>query len=213
MADAEVLTVEQRSSHGTRGAQKLRKTGRIPAVVYGHKEATVSVSLSGEEVQSVLRHKAQIVDLKMDGGVQKAQIREVQWDHLGKEVLHVDFKRVAVDERIEISVPIELRGIAPGIAGGGVLDQPLHSLRIECLAIAVPETIRVPILELQLGAAIHVRDLKLPPDVKALDDPDAIVVHVTLPQAEPEAGVAAPAESAEPEIIGRKPTEEDAEAE
>jgi large subunit ribosomal protein L25 len=213
MADAEVLTVQKREGRGSRIAAKLRKSGRIPAVVYGHKEETLSVALSGDEVNAVLRHKVQIVDLKMDGGVQKAQIRDVQWDHLGKEVLHVDLKRVSLDERIEISVPLELRGIAPGVTGGGVLDQPIHSLRIECLAVSVPESIRVNISELQQGAAIHVRDLQLPPDVKALDDPDAIVVHVTVPQAEPEAAAAPAAEQAEPEIIGRKAAEEEAEAE
>jgi large subunit ribosomal protein L25 len=213
MADAEVLTVQKRDGRGSRAAEKLRKTGLIPAVVYGHKEATVPVSLSGEEVHTVLRHKVQIVDLKMDGGLQKAQIREVQWDHLGKEVLHVDLKRVSVDERIEISVPLELRGVAPGVTGGGVLDQPIHSLRIECLAIAVPESIRVNISELQQGAAIHVRELQLPEGVKALDDPDAVVVQVTIPQAEPEPAAAPLAEQAEPEIIGRKAAEEEAEAE
>jgi large subunit ribosomal protein L25 len=213
MADAEVLTVEKRDGRGSRAADKLRKTGRIPAVVYGHKEATVAVSLSGEEVQTVLRHKVQIVDLQFDGAVQKAQIREVQWDHLGKDVLHVDLKRVSVDERIEISVPLELRGVAPGVTSGGVLDQPIHSLRIECLAVAVPESIRVNVMELQQGAAIYVRDLQLPPGVKALDDPDAVVVHVTIPQAEPEAAAAPAAEQAEPEIIGRKAAEEEGEAE
>ena len=212
MADAEVLTVEKRDGRGSRGAGKLRKTGRIPAVIYGHKEPTISVSLSGDEVQAILRHKAQIVDLKMDGGVQKAQIREVQWDHLGKDVLHVDLKRVALDERIEIHVPIELRGIAPGVAAGGVLDQPLHSLHVECLAVAVPESIRVNIAALQIGAAIHVRDLQLPADVKALDDADAVVVHLTVPQSETEAG-AAPIDQAEPEIIGRKAGDEEAAAE
>jgi large subunit ribosomal protein L25 len=214
MADAEVLTIHKRDGRGSRTAEKLRKTGLIPAVVYGHKEATIPVSLSGEEVHTVLRHKVQIVDLKMDGGMQKAQIREVQWDHLGKEVLHVDLKRVSVDERIEISVPLELKGTAPGVTGGGVLDQPIHSLRIECLAIAVPESIRVNISELQQGAAIHVRELQLPEGVKALDDPDAVVVQVTIPQAEPEPAAApAAAEQAEPEIIGRKAAEEEAEAE
>jgi large subunit ribosomal protein L25 len=214
MADAELLTVQPRDGRGSRAAGKLRKTGRIPGVVYGHKEATIPVSLSSEEVHAVLRHKVQIVDLKMDGGVQKAQIREVQWDHLGKEVLHVDLKRVAVDERIQISVPLQLRGTAPGVTGGGVLDQPIHSLRVECLAVAVPESIRVNIGELQQGAAIHVRDLQMPEGVKALDDPDAVVVHVTVPQAEPEPAAAAPAaEQAEPEIIGRKAAEEEGEAE
>jgi large subunit ribosomal protein L25 len=132
----------------------------------------------------------------------------VQWDHLGKEVLHIDFERVSADERIHVSVPIELRGVAPGVTGGGVLDQPMHELAIECPAIAVPESIRVNVGELQLGAAIHVRDLHLPEGVTATGDPDAVVVHVTLKQTEPEPTAAPAAGAAEPEIIGRKVAEE-----
>lgn len=134
----------------------------------------------------------------------------MQWDYLGKDILHIDFKRVSADERIELDVPIELRGVAPGIAGGGVLDQPLHTLRIECPVLAVPETIRVSVLELQLGGAIHVRDLKLPPDVKVLDDADAIVVHITEEKAEAEPGEVLGG-AAEPEIITRKKTDEESE--
>jgi len=94
------------------------------------------------------------------------------------------------------------------VTAGGLLDQPIHTLSVECAADSVPESIRVNVNELQLGGAIHVRDLHLPPDVKALADPDAIVVHVTAPQAEPEAAAALGAEQAEPEVIGRKAAEE-----
>jgi large subunit ribosomal protein L25 len=211
MAESVTLVAEKREGRGTRAAQRLRSKGKVPAVVYGHKEATISVALDGEALTQAIRHGVRVIDLKTDGGVEKALIREVQWDHLGKELLHVDFARVAVDERIHVSVPIELRGIAPGVTGGGLLDQPLHSLAIECLAISIPESIRVNINELQIGQAIHVRDLSLPPDVKALTDADAIVVHVTTPAAEPEAAAEAAAQ-AEPEIIGRK-AEEEGEAE
>lgn len=211
MAESVTLVAEKREGRGTRAAQRLRSKGKVPAVVYGHKEATLSVALDGEALTQAIRHGVRVIDLKTDGGVEKALIREVQWDHLGKELLHVDFARVAVDERIHVSVPIELRGIAPGVTGGGLLDQPLHSLAIECLAISIPESIRVNINELQIGQAIHVRDLSLPPDVKALTDADAIVVHVTTPAAEPEAAAEAAAQ-AEPEIIGRK-AEEEGEAE
>jgi large subunit ribosomal protein L25 len=211
MAESVTLVAEKREGRGTRAAQRLRSKGKVPAVVYGHKEATISVALDGEALTQAIRHGVRVIDLKTDGGVEKALIREVQWDHLGKELLHVDFARVAVDERIHVSVPIELRGIAPGVTGGGLLDQPLHSLAIECLAISIPESIRVNINELQLGQAIHVRDLSLPPGVKALTDADAIVVHVTTPAAEPEAAAEAAAQ-AEPEIIGRK-AEEEGEAE
>ena len=126
-------------------------------------------------------------------------------------MLHVDFTRVAADERIKVVVPIELRGIAPGVTAGGVLDQPLHTLNIECLAISLPDSIRVHINELQIGAAIHVRELTLPPGVIALADPDAIVIHVTQPQVAPEAAPAPAAEQAEPEVIGRKAAEEEEE--
>jgi large subunit ribosomal protein L25 len=209
MAETVQLVTHKRQGRGSRLAQRLRAQGQVPAVLYGHKEETVSVSLPTEELTRAIRHGARVVDLKSESGVEKALIREIQWDHLGMEVLHVDFARVAADERIHVHVPVELRGIAPGVSGGGVLDQPLHTLSIECLAIAVPDSIRVNIGELQLGAAIHVRDLKLPEGVTALGDPDAIVVHVTAPHAEPEAGVAPVGEQAEPEVIGRKAAEEE----
>jgi large subunit ribosomal protein L25 len=216
MADAAVLTISKREGRGTKAAVRLRQQGRIPAVVYGHGEGTVSVSLDHDELTDAVRHGARVVDLQGDGGaVQKAQIMELQWDHLGKEILHADFRRVAQDERITLSVPIELRGTAPGVAGGGVLDQPLHTLEIECPAVNVPESIRVNIGELQLGASIHVRELTLPADVKALTDPDAVVVHVTTPRVEAEAPAAAPAAegTAEPEIVGRRVAAEEGEGE
>ena len=211
MAESIVLPIEKRDGRGTRLARKLRAQGKVPGVVYGHKEETVSVAVATDALMSAVRHGARVVDLRTDSGLQKAQIAELQWDHLGMELLHVDFRRVAADERIHVTVPVELKGIAPGVTGGGILDQPIHTLSIECAADSVPESIRVNINELQLGAAIHVRELHLPPGVKALADPDAIVVHVTAPQAVPEAAAAPGAEQAEPEVIGRKVAAEEEE--
>jgi large subunit ribosomal protein L25 len=208
MAESVTLTAEKRDTYGTRAAQRLRAAGKVPAVIYGHKEATVSLSLPGEELMAAIRHGVRVIDLKADGKTEKALINEVQWDHLGKEVLHVDLTRVSADERIHVHVPVEVRGIAPGITGGGVLDQPIHSLHIECLPGNVPESIRVNVNELQLGGAIHVRELHLPDGVIALGDPDAIVVHITAPQAEAGAAPAPGTEQAEPEIIGRRVAEE-----
>lgn len=213
MAESVVLTTEKRDSRGTRTARKLRALGRVPGVLYGHKEETVSVSVAADLLLSAVRHGARVVDLQSEYGLQKAQIAELQWDHLGIEVLHVDFRRVAADERIHVTVPVEVKGIAPGVTAGGVLDQPIHTLAVECLADNVPDSIRVNVNELQLGAAIHVRDLHLPPGVQALADADAIVVHVTSPQAEPEAGATPGGEQAEPEVIGRKAAVEEGEEE
>ena len=212
MAESVVLEAQPRGEHGTQAARRLRRKGLIPAVIYGHKEATISLTLPAEQVEKMIRHGVRVVDLRADGKQEKALIKEVQWDHLGRHLLHVDFTRVAVDERIEVSVRIELRGTAPGVNAGGILDQPLHSLNVECLALSIPDSIRVPIGELQIDQAIHVKDLHWPAGVKALDDPEAIVVHVTAPVqvAEPAAAAEAPAQ-AEPEVIGRPKAEEEAE--
>jgi large subunit ribosomal protein L25 len=208
MAESVLLKTQKRELGGSRGAGKLRKQGLVPAIVYGHKRDNEAVALSHDELVEAVRHGARVVDLQSDKGVQKAQIAELQWDHLGKDVLHVDFRRVSADERINVPVRIEIRGVAPGVTAGGALEQPLHTINVECLAIAVPDVIRVNIGELQLDGSIHVRDLHLPPDTKALDDPDAVVVHVAPPKVEAPAPGEVPTQ-AEPEVIGRKATEEE----
>src|SRR5262249_6028642 len=124
-------------------------------------------------------------------------------------ILHVDLTRVAADERITVSVKLEVKGIAPGVTGGGVLYQPMHQLFIECLAINIPESIRVNVSHVQLGGAIYVKDIALPPDVKAMDDPDAIVVHVVAKQVEEVAATEPATETAEPEVITKKAVEEE----
>jgi large subunit ribosomal protein L25 len=204
MAESVLLVTDARKGRGTHIARRLRKSGQVPAVVYGHKEATVSVTVKRDDLYRLIRRGARVVDLQEGTKTEKALIRDVQWDHLGHDILHVDFARVAADERIKIEVRIALRGTAAGVTAGGVLDQPLHTLEVECLAIAVPESIRVNIGELQIGQAIHVKELSLPEGVTTAVDPEAIVVQVAAPKVEAEAAVAAPAEQAEPEIIGRK---------
>jgi large subunit ribosomal protein L25 len=215
MAQAVVVKADERADLGTKVARRLRRNGKIPAVVYGHKEATVSLTIDHDEIFKAIRHGARLVDLQVGSkGAEKALIRDVQWDYLGQDILHIDFARVAADEKIHLEVRVEIRGTAPGIAQGGNLVQPLHGLEVECLVTNIPESIRVNVGELQLNQAIHVKELKLPEGVKVLNDPEAIVVQVSLAKVEAEAPAAgAPAESAEPELIGRKPAEEGAEEE
>lgn len=213
MAEAVILTAQPRSEHGTHNARRLRKGGKIPAVLYGHKEATIPLSLSRDELYKAVRQGVRLVDVKQVDKTEKALIKDVQWDPLGYDILHVDFARVSMDERIQVDVRVELRGTAPGVTGGGVLNQPLHNLKVECLAISIPESIRVSIAELQIEQAIHVNELTLPEGVKVLNDPEAIVVQCApkiVEEVAPVAGaVAAPtAETAEPELIGRKKPEE-----
>src|SRR5262249_59467323 len=146
--------------------------------VYGHKKDPVSIALPAEELGNAIRHGARVVDLHAGADVQKALIKEIQWDHLGKEIIHIDFARVDRDERVRVTVRLEVRGIAPGVTAGGILDQPMHTLEVECLVSSVPESIRVNINELQLGQAIHLRDVAMPEGVKPLADADAVVIPV-----------------------------------
>lgn len=212
MAESVELLAEDREGHGTKGARKLRRQGKVPAVVYGHKEKTVSLAIAADELHKAIRHGVRVVDLKQSTGVQKALIRDVQWDPLGHDIMHVDFTRVAADERITLDVRVELRGTAPGVAAGGVVVQLIHNLSVECLVIAVPESIRVNIGELQLDQFIHVKDLVLPPGLIVKNDPEAIIVQVA-PKAVEVAPAAAPvvaAEQAEPEVItARQKAEEE----
>jgi large subunit ribosomal protein L25 len=209
------LTAQPREGRGKRAAAKLRKQGLVPAIVYGHEQEPSAVTLPQVDLERVLRHHVRVVDLQTNGHTDTALIREVQFDHLGKEILHVDFERHSKDERIHVEVPIELRGTPTGIGAGVVLDQPLHSLKVECPVIAVPESIRVRIEGLQLGHAIHVKELQLPEGVVALADPDSVVVQLKAALAEPEAAPAEPgaAGAAEPEIVGRRVAKEEGEGE
>jgi large subunit ribosomal protein L25 len=208
MAETEVLQAEKRSGNtGTRSSRKLREQARIPGVVYGHQQETVAIAMSLEDFHRVLRHGARVLDLNLAGASEKVLIQDIQWDYLGKEILHVDFKRITVHERIEVEVAIVLRGEAPGVNAGGILEQVLHTLPISCPASAVPEAIRVNINELQFEGTIRVRDLDLPAGVQARLEEEDLVVHVRAPEEEPEPGEEG--EQAEPEVIAREREEEE----
>jgi large subunit ribosomal protein L25 len=205
MADAVKIRVELRDpaknkGTGTKFARKLRAQGRIPGIVYGRKQAPTPISLTRDSVWEMIKKKTHLAELEMDGGANETVlVREIQWDHLGKEIIHLDFARVSAGDSIETEVPIELRGTAPGLAEGGILEQLIHDLAIVCRADAIPNNIKVDVSELHIGKAIHVKELKLPEGVVAQADPDTLVVHVTTKVAE-----AAPAEAADgiqPEVI------------
>ncbi len=204
MAESVVLVAEKREGKGSRAAFKLRKTGKIPGVVYGHKEANEFLTLSRDDLAKAIRQGVRLFDLKVGDKVETALVKDLQWDVFGQEILHADFARVSKDERVEVEVRIDFRGTAPGLAQGGVLNTPLHSLHIECPVVSLPEAIRVSVAALGMGQAIHVKDLQLPPGVTCLNDPEAIVVQIAEKTEEKET---APTEQAEPEVIGRQKAE------
>jgi large subunit ribosomal protein L25 len=207
------LKTTPRTQSGSRAAIKLRKQGLVPAVVYGHKQANAQVAVSAEDLDRAIRvQHARVLDLDIDGKTETVLIRELQWDYLGKQMIHVDFERKDRAELVRVTVPVELRN-APKATGGGVLDQPLHSLHVECPLGNIPEAIRIDITNLTLGAPIHVRELTLPEGVKVLEAPEAVVVQLKLPGIEPVATT--PTEpGAGPEVIKpeKKKADEDEDA-
>jgi large subunit ribosomal protein L25 len=202
---SEALKVEARQSLGKRNSRRLRNAGAVPIVLYGHGEKALSLSVSAEQLSAVLRHGAHVVDLQ--GAVtETAFIRDLQWDTFGTGVVHMDLTRVTADERVNVELPVVLRGDAVGVKDGGHLEQFVHSVEVECLVTAIPEKLELRVHELALGASLHAGDIDLPPGVKLLSAADEVVVHCALPVKEEEVGGVS--EGAEPEIIGRKPEAE-----
>ena len=202
---------EKNKGTGTRVARRLRTNGRIPAVIYGHKQAVVPISLLREDVWGMIKTAGHLAELDLGGSTETVLIRDVQWDHLGKEILHLDFARVSAEESVETEVKLELKGVAPGVAGGGVLEQVLHELGVTCPAGAIPDSIKVDISNLQLEQGIHVRELTLPPGVVATADPEQLVVHIVQKGAEVEPVPAGGEAPSQPEVI--KPERKDKEKE
>jgi large subunit ribosomal protein L25 len=208
MSQTAQVTAKARSELGSRANKRLRDAGFIPGVIYGHKEAVVPVTLPKKETVGHLNHGAHLFDLSVDGRSEKVLVKEVQYDHLGIEVIHVDFARVSLDEKVEVTVPLELKGTPKGESEGGVLQQIVSELHVECLVTDIPDVIRYNVSEMGLNSVLHIKELQLPSGVRALQDEDLIVATVRE-IAETTDETAAPAEgAAEPEVIGKKEEEE-----
>lgn len=206
ISNVDPLNVQIRDTRGKRNARRMRADGHIPAVLYGHGEKNVSLAVASIEFATVLRHGSKVVELK--GAVNESVlIREIQWDTFGTEVLHLDLTRVSAGESVETTVSLELRGDAPGTHEGGILQNPIHELHIECPVTVIPDKISVNVNSLQLGDSILAGELSLPEGARLLMDPDTAVVLCVQPAAEVDEE-AVPAEGQEPEVIGRKEEEE-----
>jgi len=202
------LAVESRDTIGKRRNRRLRRSGKIPAVLYGHGLENVPLCVDAEALTSAIRHGSRLVGLT--GAVnESAFIRELQWDTWGTHIIHVDFTRISEHEIVEVRVNVELRGEAPGVREGGVVTQLIHEVELACPASAIPERIAVNINHLKLGESIALANLPLPEGAKILAaDLEAVVVHCDLPVEMPEE-VAAEAAPGEPEVIGAKEKEEE----
>jgi large subunit ribosomal protein L25 len=199
------LSVAKRTEHGSTACRRLRREGRIPGVVYGHQQDPISFVVEWETLAPVLKAGTRVVDLDVEGHIEKAMFRDIQWDTFGMAIKHIDLLRIDPNERVEVEVPVILKGIAAGALAGGILDHHLHSVTLECLAIQIPDGIPVKIAELQIGQAIHVSELELPPNTTVKNEPETVVVQVKQAiEAEEPSAEAAEAGPAQPEIVGRK---------
>ena len=200
---------------GTRkGAnRKLRATGRVPGVVYGHNETTRSVSIDAHELEvlfSKISVENTVIKLQIEGekGEVQTLVREVQSNPVKGTVLHVDFLQLHAGEKVDVDVPVHLVGNPAGVKAGGVMDHQIHELPVRCLPAAIPESIEVDVSALELGDSIHVSDLQLPEGVETDMDGERTVCSVVAPAV---LEVAAPAETEgvpQPERIGEQAGEE-----
>lgn len=183
------ISAHKREKLGSIESRRIRRAGQIPAVVYGHGQEPAHISVEDVDLRNLIKNRERVFEIDVEGQVEETMLRDLQWDTFGTEILHVDLVRIDASERVTLEVPVKLRGTSPGVISGGILEQPLHSLELDCLAHSIPENIPVRINALEVGDSIYVRDLEVPVGSKIHNAEDQIVVHVVAPKGESEAAV------------------------
>ena len=204
-----LLKLNKRDELGTRPSRRLRSQGLVPAIVYGHGEANVPVSVQAHDIELAVQHGEQLIQADVDGQQENFLIKDVQYDYTGLHILHVDLTRVSLDERVTVTVSVVLRGTPVGVeTEDGVLTQHLDELECECLVTEIPEELRVSVNELHVDEVLRVADMELPEGLLVRVDPETPVASVSV-VAEEEAVAAEEVEEAEPEVVGEKKEEEE----
>jgi len=201
-----VLKATKRDGRGSHKAQHMRKAGNIPGIIYGHKIDPVAVTMDQLEVEHAVTHGERLLEIQMEGHTENVLVKDVQYDAFGSKILHIDMARVNLDEVVEITVPVILRGQPVGATEGGVLTQLQADVTIQVQVRHMPDDIKVSIVDMKVGDHLLAKDLPLPAGAKLLADDDMIIATVATVAEEVEA---APAEeAATPEVLTeRKPAE------
>ncbi len=201
----DTLEVVARTDLGSSNSRRLRRAGMVPAILYGHGGECVPLAARRDAVEAMIRHGSRLVDLT--GAVREsAVVRELQWDAMGSDPLHLDLLRVNKSERVKVRVPVDLKGECPGQRAGGTVNLVLHEIEVECTADAIPERVHAPVGGLEVGHVLKVRDLEMAPGVQPVLDAEETVVTCFVGGRKTAA--AAEETTAEPEIIGRKAGED-----
>jgi large subunit ribosomal protein L25 len=220
MAKQVKLKAEKRSDTGRAATRKLKARGIVPAVIYGSKEKPQPLQVSARDINNMLSHASGeniLVELEIEGekSSKTALVQEIQHAPLGGNILHIDFHAVSMDEKIHAEVPLEATGIATGVKNfGGLLEQSLRLLAVECLPRDLPDRITVDVSNLNIGDTIHVRDIQMPNGVTPKVQLELTAFSVIAPVVEEEpVPVAAEGAAVGPEVITeKKPAEGEAAA-
>jgi len=213
--ESPVLTVERRERLGSRYSKRLREQGRLPAIVYGHGRTPEPVVLDAKEALTHFDKGERVFNLSLEGKAETVLLKELQYDHMGDGVVHVDFTRVDLTERVKVKVTVRRVGDAKGLkAAGAILIHPVTEVEIECQVSNMPEHLDVDISDLDVNEAIHCGDVSLPLDtMKMISDADGVLAQIVVQHAvkTAEEEEVEEAEGAEPEVITEKKEEEEAE--
>jgi len=184
MADS-TLTAELRSDKGSRPAGRLRREGRLPGVVYGLGEESVSVTVNAHQLGTILSSKSganTLITLHIDGRDQLALARQVQRDAVKGSLVHVDFVRVRADQTIQAEVRLDLQGEPEGVSNGGMLEQLMHTLTVEGKPGQLPNEIAHDVSALELGDQLHVGDIKVPAGIIVVNETEELIATISMPR-------------------------------
>jgi len=225
MVEEILITAKPRDKTGHGSARRLRSSGFVPAVLYGKGLDTVHLLLSEKELSKTLSKvsgESVLMNLKIEDKKKKASskegaskpviIKELQQDPVTNDILHIDFQVIRLTEKLKIKVPTHVKGEAPGVKAGGILDHNLREIEIECLPRDIPERIEMNISNLEIGDVIHIKDLAFPPGVVPVEDKEVSILSIVPPKVE-EVEVVPEEEITEPEVIGKEKKEEEEGAE
>lgn len=211
------LEAVKRETRGKNEARRLRVAGRIPAVVYGgQNQEPLAVSVDPKILSRILHSESGVntlIDLKVDGGAtDRVLVKDFLLDPIHHKLLHADFYRLALDKKITVTVPVELKGEPKGVKlQGGVLDFPVRDVEIEVLPTEIPEHLEIDVTELTIGQGVRLKELAENAKWTPVSDPDTLLVHVVPPRAAEETPAEGAAAPAEPEVIKKgKPEKEEA---
>jgi large subunit ribosomal protein L25 len=202
------LSAEKRERTGSRYAQRVRNAGGLPAVVYGHKEEPVSITLNAHEAVGHISKGEKLFELDIQGTKQHVLLKDLGYDYLGTNIIHADFARVDLNERVDTKAPLRFVGDAKGLkSAGAIMMHPHTEVELNVLISNLPDHIDVDVSEMGVGDVIHASDVKLPLEsMVLLSDPDTIVAQIVMKAVQEEEGEAGEvgAEGAEPEVIKEK---------